>query len=39
MIYFVLLAVCVGLIILSGYKHYKQTHNKQLYRPYRRVRS
>ncbi len=36
MIYFLLLAVCTALIIFSGYKHYKQTHTKQLYRPHRR---
>ncbi|MEJ5114400.1 MULTISPECIES: hypothetical protein [Erwinia] len=33
MIYYALLAVCLGLIIFSGYKHYKQTHVKQLNRP------
>ncbi|MDW8846912.1 hypothetical protein AAH450_01815 [Erwinia sp. P7711] len=33
MIYYLLLAVSLGLIIFSGYKHYKQTHTKQLFRP------
>lgn len=33
MIYYALLAVCLGLIIFSGYKHYKQANVKQLNRP------
>lgn len=39
MIYYLLLAVCIGLIIFSGYKHYKHTHTRQLYRPHRRQSS
>lgn len=33
MIYYLLLVACTALIIFSAYKHYKQTHVKQLYRP------
>lgn len=39
MIYFVLLAVCLGLIIFSGFKHYKHTNTKQLNRPRHRSSS
>jgi len=33
MIYYLLPFICLGLIIFSGYKHYKQTNIKQLHRP------
>jgi len=33
MIYYLLPFICLALIIFSGYKHYKQTHTRQLNRP------
>ncbi|MEW5290185.1 MULTISPECIES: hypothetical protein [Erwinia] len=38
MTYYILSVIFIALIIFAGYKHYKQTHNKQIYRPrYRRL--
>jgi len=33
MIYYALLMISTALIIFAGYKHYKQTHTRQLHRP------
>ncbi len=33
MIYYMVPIVCIGLIIFSAYKHYKQSNDRQLHRP------
>lgn len=33
MIYYALLMLSIALIIFAGFKHYKQTHTRQLHRP------